>query len=818
MFGGIESKVRPLRLAFLVDPNDIRSLRKVIQINSTLWGGTYNPIIPIYKRMPKVWRDDLLPTKKAEVVIKGYIDAFDPDILVQCSKRLPQFITELGIETIKPDDIWQPLREDGDPSPKYGIGIFELLDLIYEDHFKFKPRFPLKIVLPKLPKKNQLFWASFLGDFPDYIKKSVENRYEKALDIEEPPIEFSTVQGFFAENILFSRRICQYNLEQYRQRDFTQGDCAFFMDMSKQADIIDFWNLRALGRQVIPVPKQLKDRDEIKQFVVDFLKSARWPHRYNPQIYNFASFIKSRNVNQEEMKEYAHSLGFPDENEDNGEDDQALKPYYTLQNWYPRIWDEWARDKNDTGPSDFYSENKEIDFNDVKEVVQVETLIPDFAFEFGGHSTPRCANELGFRFYGEEEHIAEVFPKNMGENLLRTISYLPTLKPEWRVGRNGLVRLVEHPRSERWHLPLSQEVFFGWLKDLGWDVQLSDPGRICKQIFSQLEGAVRSFANKELLKLLEYMNGGSENNKGHQDGESENRRERQTGEIIKRLEKFSKRSNLHDFLISKNVFRVGAKVQCPHCLRRSWYSLAGLEEQLSCPLCLNVFPAIGNIGNNLWYYRTAGPFSIPGYADGAYCVLLSVEFFSQYHLHNIRVTPTYCFTAKDKDGNEFEADFGILWQESFHGSVAEGVVFGECKTFDTFKKKDFQRMRKLADKFPGAVLAFCTLRSELSENEIREISRIAKTGRKYWKDERPINPVLILTGNELLSDMGPPYCWKKVDPSNRFERVHGLLEICEATQQIYLGLSSWQEYWMEQREKRWKVKKRKTEVAKKIKK
>jgi hypothetical protein len=99
------------------------------------------------------------------------------------------------------------------------------------------------------------------------------------------------------------------------------------------------------------------------------------------------------------------------------------------------------------------------------------------------------------------------------------------------------------------------------------------------------------------------------------------------------------------------------------------------------------------------------------------------------------------------------------------------------------------------------VLAFSTLRKELTPGEVAGITRIAKAGRKYWKAERPTNPVLILTGTELFSWAGPPHCWE-LSLQEKFSRVHGLLDICDATQQIYLGLPSWQTEWHEKWEKR----------------
>jgi len=55
MFGDVTIKSRPLRLAFFIPPNKA-ALRKAIQMNSTLWGGAYNPIIPLYAKAPANWQ------------------------------------------------------------------------------------------------------------------------------------------------------------------------------------------------------------------------------------------------------------------------------------------------------------------------------------------------------------------------------------------------------------------------------------------------------------------------------------------------------------------------------------------------------------------------------------------------------------------------------------------------------------------------------------------------------------------------------------------------------------------------------------------
>lgn len=45
-------RLRPLPLAFLVERRDKASLQRVFEINSTLWGGGFNFIIPLFKTVP----------------------------------------------------------------------------------------------------------------------------------------------------------------------------------------------------------------------------------------------------------------------------------------------------------------------------------------------------------------------------------------------------------------------------------------------------------------------------------------------------------------------------------------------------------------------------------------------------------------------------------------------------------------------------------------------------------------------------------------------------------------------------------------------
>ena len=279
------------------------------------------------------------------------------------------------------------------------------------------------------------------------------------------------------------------------------------------------------------------------------------------------------------------------------------------------------------------------------------------------------------------------------------------------------------------------------------------------------------------------MNGGSVGPDGTPlDGNKvSHEREISVAEVKERLKRKKRyRKSLYDYLTQKGFFRLGARVKCPNCSRHSWYSLESLGDSLACPKCLDAFPAVGNLdagGKDPWYYRTAGPFSIPNYADGAYSVLLTLNFFSPLRLvsHDFQITSVMSFKAESPDGKTVEADFAAFWKSGTHGSKVE-LLLGECKTYGKFEDKDFKRMRYLSKTFPNPVLVFSTLRESLEDGERKKIARLAETG-----------PVMVLTAKELCPYSGAEVL--KGSPDNRsLDYGSSLTDICRITRISYVGL------------------------------
>jgi len=104
---------RPIRIAFLVNKN---SFLDAIQFNTSLWGGIYNPIIPINKNQSKIEKQNII----------NILNNFDADLIVNLTLFKYDFIEKIFPETfnILDDPTLEffphssPIDEEGVPTKK----------------------------------------------------------------------------------------------------------------------------------------------------------------------------------------------------------------------------------------------------------------------------------------------------------------------------------------------------------------------------------------------------------------------------------------------------------------------------------------------------------------------------------------------------------------------------------------------------------------------------------------------------------------------------------------------------------------------------
>ena len=786
--GSLNVKLRPLRLAFLVDPADPDATREAIETTSFLWGGTFNPILPFFRRLPKSWKLSVPRNVTASAVLDGYLDAFDPDLVVTVGSLESVGGPFRGRDLIKCSTILKSASEDG--TPEVGTGLFELLQHFANDELKFVRQTPLQVRLPIFERNHHLFLGSVFGLLSEEISKLFKQHFDKIPGLQWQECSIDNYWGFLSADNLFIRRLGALHIRPIRYSHH-RGDCIFLLDENQPLDVLDYWNLRALGWNVFPVAKRAAADADLIKTAAAFVDDNAFAYRANPNLYNHTIIMPSRTTTIAEAEQFGRLLK-PQLSPPKHEHDWKV----TYQFWFPRIWDEWAHESDGADLCELEVREEDCDLSDTRDNIAFKSLMPKFTSRFGGHGRARCANDIELRIWSSSEFLpAEVIPQG-GWQIARAAGAFDFT--EWRCGKRGLVHLPKHKNwTERLAVVPSEQVFAAWMESQGWKVQLSDKGKIARQMLKQLGGktGISLLAKEGVVELLAKF---AQSRTMHEDAFRG-----AIAEIANRQEfKMPTADRMIEWLVESRTVQPGLEMQCPKCSQHSWYSVKEADYELRCPKCLEMFslPA-HDLSGISWSYRTIGPFSLPQQAYGVYAVLLTLHFFTRGF--GGATTPMLSFIAT-KSNSSIEADLGLFYRESKYRETRTDLVFAECKTYNKFQRLDADRMLLIADHFPGAILVFATLRKSLEESERKILRRVANRGRRYWRADRPVNAVIVLTGNELLADKDPRQIWEQLGGvhaahSRSWGDRRELVALSDDTQQIYLGMESWYQWLQKQR-------------------
>jgi hypothetical protein len=810
-FGQATVTLRPLKFATLVELADRDALLEAIRINTFLWGGTYNPIIPIFPDTPGNWSYIPLPPPPAEILI-GYIRFFDPDILVTCGKIDPSKIETQGRMIVPAGDITKPISASGIPG--YGVGLPEILDELGRHEFKFVRRDELKVLAPTLEVPTDALLAAIFGDIPAEAGEIYEHCL-KYVDTHRPAISIDNFFEFHSGQFLFRRQVCSHGLEVRLSRT-ARHSAIFYFDHTDPLDLIDYWNLRAVGWEVMPLPKAVAQSEKAKSVAGAFISEHKRRDTEAPHFEDHVSIVKGRSISQEEHQALVESL--------------CESPAQIMcQFRYPPMWDEFTHMRGHLDCAQLVADTRTTIIDDDISTLQIAALAPAFMAP-GYRQGYAYANDLEISRYGLKGFGTAVIPPDQ-QTVARLFGF--GLPDDWRIGANGLTFLGHHAD---WAVQLSQpsarDVVASVLKSRGWtEFKISPPGNIAYQMMRHLGGpyGINLLKSRRLIEYLERLS-----RSGTWDL-------RQTffAEIKKIAEAPPISIDVHRLIeryTDAKIFTLGLEVLCPVCTQRSWYALDTADYEVQFPKCLSSFKlpihnpsgelkwAYKNLGpftsppdgdepepdtspppETQWAYRSLGPFAAPKRGGGAYSVLLTVNFLAEYH--HPATTTALSFTAKGHDGKALEADFMMFYRNAAFWERSTEWVFGECKTFNKFRQRDIDRMQLIAESFPDAVLVVATLADDFADEEKALLLPFVNACRAYGKLNRPSHGVLLLTGTELFSTFGPPSCWQD-KPGKGKQWAEGrrpfssLLELCDATQTLYLGLEPWSVEWQAEFERR----------------
>ncbi len=787
----INVRLRPVRFAFMVRPEDKANLSKIFQINTCLWGGLYNPIIPFFKRVPAWWDRHGYNFDNARQIVNGYLDYFEPDFVVEAEKNI---CADFGIDPRRILPLASILGRSNEHHERgQGQTVIDLYQKLYREEFQFVRRHKPNVFEAKAADPTfHCFAACLFGKFPSEPNlKYFGSAFRNAFAPDEITLDAMTLSKLLKDGGWSALRIGCHGLDvDYNDHS---DPTLFVLNALEPKDLLDFWNYRAVHRSGVPIPKQWLP--ELSSYCKNFILRNYRPLPGNPHgvmIRPLSMF--SRSISENEIQDLFDKYLRVDKPDAN-----------TIQTWYPPIWRKTPNIMVRRTRPKITASQKEFDVQvDVeKPRASFESLVPDFADRFGGEN--RWANVIRLNDFSYKDRIATVLPSNFRIQAVPKLGFTDELFLSTEEGFISFPRYRDIPHY--WNLFEGKNAIALWLNGQNISCELSESGRATEQIIQTLGGfwGVQKIAHKGVVTLLEEMSRRPITRSAHQ-REFENKINNVIkGEIW--------RNRVLETLVERKAVELGYELKCTKCGSWGWYALNQLNAVINCDLCLRQFdfpltsPTDGKHAK--WAYRVIGPFALPGYARGGYASALAIRFFADVigasDSSEATWSPGQELTLAT--GHKIETDF-LLWYRRKHLFTTNHptqVVFGEAKSFgkEAFKEEDVNRMKLLAEQFPGAVVVFATLKEveELSSGEVKRIRKLALWGREYDKQKRQSRaPVILLTGSELFAPRSVDEVWRNKGGRHKdlispgYVHTDNLKTLADFTQQLYLGMNSYEKW------------------------
>ncbi len=747
----IRQRLRPSRYAFVVNDGDLNAGLQAASLNAALWGGIYNPIVPL---MPVESRD-------------GLLKAFDPDLLVNLTGTdLP---TDLALRykhrivapayLIRTDDRTNR-RELG-----LGFNILPLLRYVHEKEVRFSAE-PTRaaLIVPQTAPGWPEFTAFAYGSFQWLPEMDVdfEDMFRRGLRARNVNLPELTVPSDY--DTLLPLDFTRYGLRLFGGTASFSSHIIFVGDHRNPIDLIECWNLRATGRTVIFVPASAY---QVFESLIRLIAAeGRYP--INQQVENHADLQKSptlSNVVFTEVCDWIATLSLG----------QLIR-----RDWRPRFGQEIELYVGDIHVAELEaSEGEEVSFLDNGQMTPVKLIPPPYlAHQTAWRGALSWSVEITMSGGLRDPEFMFSFPNEpaIEEVVRRGVIGMPG---EVRLGRHGIVLQQDSTRSTLYFMPVpTKDVLHALFRQAGIEAEPSQPGQYAEQIVKKMGSLhfdCRAFKIRGVREILDRLGDGSTLTKGniYQTVMSKTpdeygqhwRPELYNGLILRQGQGNSfDFGTTFDVLLEKRILRPGFVFRCRTCFKDDWYHVSEFAEEYTCRFCFTV-QRVNFASVHEWQYKADGLFRIPDSAQGSVAVILSLWRFEHIaHGHHGRYVTSRNLVVGDT-GRRYEIDYAYVVTGTFDTSYE--LVLGQATRFGDFTDDDMQGMAELANRFPQKpYLAFSTLKDRYSDSDKARLRSLAERGYR----------VIALTREEL-----DPY-----DLFDRFDQAPhkyavGLKELSENT-------------------------------------
>lgn len=719
-------RYRPIRIGWCVLKGDFAALREALKLTFTMWGGRYNPVIPIddfeaASSLIRLFRVDVLWPASDDAAVKEFI------------KRFPHLPNPFFQE-----ELFVP-HGNGERSPQL-LDIYHPIRRLHEEHFKNNPSPDATVTIFEWQAEDPLadVLLATLGAVPsvevtgtDYLALLKQHLSAKTVAlIPMEPLPQLTGNGWTVST--FCRAFMQ---QHYSVQNYWGHPGIYVGGSSDFNDLVTFWNLRATGTSLMFYdPNQATGFDTN---LTDWSATLRARQTGRFESDNSISIWFRESTPEPDVSMFGQGLRLCTAGDGtwNGLNVKAPYMYFSEGSALAVIGEDSAglpKMSFQLPPKPF---NEDTRLNDQHLVVSIDPGIGLFGNERATLQTPYVPelNEYYGRQYYFEWNKARVELEGMGIISNASCSHLS-------LNALDVVELVKRIFSVA-----------------GIEAQPSKPGLIASRLIQQMGGlqGCRVFKIGGVRILLETF--GPDTSFSHQCA----LRAIGKGDSVNGILSISEYKNLfieprpyrtelkpHDvfsYLLKKGVYRTGLEFDCPSCRLEFWLSLDDVRTEVACEYCghrFNVAPYLRD--KNVWRYRRSGLFGRADNQEGAIPVILTIQqLHTTFRSQEMLYAPAMSLKSKSIS-IPCETDFVVLAKRPHDGKI--DIAIGECKTRKQISDDDVNNLQAIADAFPSERFNVYIIFSKLGSFSAEELAHVRRLNSEYRRR------VILFTARELEPD------------------------------------------------------------------
>lgn len=668
----VRIRYRPVRFGWCVRKGNIEDVRRALRLTFTLWGGPYNPLIPVGdpdddgRQLVETFRIDALYAVSDDPSLKSFVNSFSHLIWPSFHEEFFVSSTTGLLATFL--DIYHPVRflfeeyVKDKADPKLDVQVFD-----------WDPADPLADV-----------FLAYLGAYPQAVEtgKDYKDFVTRNLRAKLVRVNSSDAVPKDALRVVTPAAIAAYDLKRDRVVGWNFPGL-YIGDPVDVDDIVNFWNLRAAGIGVLFIDNTQNTR--LRGLWEAYLSVLR-QRPEGPLGGDQRICIWSKEGTVVELGEFGGETIQRVELTDgiwNGRniippvmyiDEHSALASLSNSRGVPSL-------SFDLRPKPFF-DDPELHSQSV--VASVRPLI-DAGDEEATFRYPYLP-ELN-EYYGRQAYFEYNGARAEHDGLGIVMS----------IGQDDLTIHALRCRE------LVAKIF--WAS--GINAEPSEPGRVAARLIKQMGGiqGCRVFkiaGTRELVQRYTPLKSFTRSNAIQIIGGNDSKTgipnfERYEGLYIEPRVHGGKLTPHHvfDFLLKRGVFRVGLKFLCPECELDSWTALDDVRAKMICEYCGSEFNVTPQLRDRDWAYRRSGLFGREDHQQGSIPVALTLQQLDTTLHHDCIFVTGMNLSPTSRDLEPCETDFVAICEEHYERKVA--LAIGECKTSGEITSEDVRKLSLIAD-------------------------------------------------------------------------------------------------------------------------